>query len=391
MKTGFIAASIALTLLAWAPPAPSQAVLDALRDRGALAWQTSKLKAIRGVTIGPIENKLHPDRGYGSDRCARTMEEARRMGANWVSLTPFGRVWDLSSSGIALDFEAPSGENRRAVRDAVAQAHAAGLRVLLVPHLWVESGGWRGEIEPGSEERWRAFAASYRRFVLHWAQLAREAGVDMLAVGIELRSWVTTARAPEFADIVREVRSVYPGPLTYAANWDDVEQTVIWGELDIIGINGFYPLARRKGAPLAALRRGAGDVRKKVKALAEQWDKPVLFTEFGYTTREDPAIEPWIWPDHLEKVVIDEQAQADAYRALLGALVDEPRFAGFFVWRVYADPDDVSQEAEWGFSPRGKRAELVLRDAFTAHWAADGPRPLGAALIRRAAERVGDF
>src|SRR5690606_26381141 len=86
MKTGFIAASIALTLIAWAPPAPSQAVLEALRDRGALAWQTSKLKAIRGVTIGPIENKLHPDRGYGSDRCARTMEEARRMGANWVSL-----------------------------------------------------------------------------------------------------------------------------------------------------------------------------------------------------------------------------------------------------------------------------------------------------------------
>jgi len=47
------------------------------------------------------------------------------------------------------------------------------------------------------------------------------------------------------------------------------------------------------------------------------------------------------------------------------------------VWRVYADPDDVSQEAEWGFSPRGKRAELVMRDAFNTRWAADGDGRMG--------------
>jgi hypothetical protein len=50
---------------------------------------------------------------------------------------------------------------------------------------------------------------------------------------------------------------------------------------------------------------------------------------------------------------------------------------GFFVWRVYADPDDVSQEPEYGFSPRGKQAELVMRDAFAATWAADVTRAPG--------------
>ena len=39
--------------------------------------------------------------------------------------------------------------------------------------------------------------------------------------------------------------------------------------------------------------------------------------------------------------------------------------------RFYADPDDASQEAPWGFSPRGKQAELVVRDAFAARWAGD--------------------
>jgi hypothetical protein len=53
----------------------------------------------------------------------------------------------------------------------------------------------------------------------------------------------------------------------------------------------------------------------------------------------------------------------------------EPDFAGFFVWRVYSDPDDVSQEAEWGFSPRGKLAGKVLRDAFAARFRADDRLP----------------
>ena len=41
-------------------------------------------------------------------------------------------------------------------------------------------------------------------------------------------------------------------------------------------------------------------------------------------------------------------------------------FAGFFVWRYYAYLDDVSQEAEWGFSPHGKAAERVLRACFAS-------------------------
>jgi hypothetical protein len=112
-------------------------------------------------------------------------------------------------------------------------------------------------------------------------------------------------------------------------------------------------------------------VRDKVHALAEAWGKPVLFTEIGYTTRPDPAVRPWEWPDSMTHVVVDERAQAAAYRALLAPVLDEPDFAGFFVWRVYADPDDTSQEAPWGFSPRGKMAERVMRDAFRARWACD--------------------
>ena len=154
------------------------------------------------------------------------------------------------------------------------------------------------------------------------------------------------------------------------ANWDDVDQSTILADLDVIGINAFYPLADKEGAGLDKLLEGGKRVREKVHTLAAVWQKPVLFTEIGYTTRPDPAVKPWIWPEDIKGVVIDEHAQADAYRGLIAPLLAEPYFMGFFVWRLYADPDDVSQVRRPRFlAARGKRAELVVRDAFAATWA----------------------
>ncbi len=353
------------------PPPPPRPSSPPRPLPGPTGWADAGLGPLRGVTIGPIENRRHEGRGYGSEPYARAIDEARRMGATWVSLTPFGRVADLAPTGVDLTFEAPFRQNREAVARAVAMAHEAGLKVLLVPHLWVESGGWRGLIDPGEGAAWVRYAAAYRGFVAEWARLAQEAGVDMLSVGVEQRTWVTTARAALYADVVAAARAAYRGPLTYSGNWDDVEDTLVLGALDVVGVNAFYPLAEREGAAFEELARGGERVAERVRRLAERWQKPVLFTEIGYTTRPDPAIKPWEWPDAMADVRVDERAQAEAYAALVGPLLGEPCFLGFFVWRLYADPDDTSQEAAWGFSPRGKLAELVVRDAFAARWASD--------------------
>jgi hypothetical protein len=255
---------------------------------------------------------------------------------------------------------------------AIEDARDQGLRVMLVPHLWVETGGWRALIDPGSDAGWAHWTASYRRFLLHWAEVAALGGADMLSVGVELRSWVTGPRAQSFTALISDVRARYPGLLTYSGNWDDIAHTVILGELDVIGVNAFYPLTDEEGARDAELAEGAAKVATDLAELAAEWDKPVLLAEMGYTTRRDPALRPWEWPDGMTNVVIDEAAQGRAYRALLAPLLDARWCAGFFVWRSYADPSDVSQEAEWGFSPIGKRAELVLRDAFASRWLSDG-------------------
>ncbi len=345
--------------------------LAALLPLAGNAWTLFGHDGIRGVTVGPIENALHPGVGYGTAAYDRTLQESLAWGASYVSVTPFGRVYDLSGGGVDVTFEAPFEKNKADVARAIHMAHDRGLGVMLVPHLWVESGEWRAKIDPSSDEGWARWAKSYGDFVLAWARVAEQEHADIFSVGVELRSWVTSGHAPSFALVIENVRRVYHGLVTYSANWDDVDDTVILGALDLIGINAFYPLADRDRATESELVAGGERVRAKVHKLGETWRKPVLFTEIGYTTRPDPAIRPWEWPDTMTHVRVDEHAQALAYRALLRPLLDEPDFAGFFVWRVYSDPEDVSQEAEWGFSPRGKMAERVVRDAFAARWAGE--------------------
>lgn len=387
----FVFALAALAAISPASAAAPKAEPAPLLGPGPEAWRESERGGIRGITVGPIENLRHAGVGYGSPAFERTLDEAKRIGATWISLTPFGRTWDLKPTGIDLTFEAPFPDNRRAVLTAIRQAHARGLKVFLVPHLWVETGGWRALIDPGDEKAWARWVAAYRAFLLTWAGIAAEGHAEMLSVGVELRSWVTTPRAKSMLALIDEVRRVYPGLLTYSANWDDVEDTLIFGALDLIGINAFYPLADKDGAKFPELAEGGRRVAAKIEAFARTMDRPVVLTEIGYTTRTDPAIKPWEWPDSMKGVRVDERAQAEAYTALIAPFLDSRTFAGFFVWRYYADPDDVSQEAEWGFSPRGKLAEIVLRDAFTARWAADGPSLVGAAIGRHRARTPGVF
>ncbi len=93
----------------------------------------------------------------------------------------------------------------------------------------------------------------------------------------------------------------------------------------------------------------------------------------------------------MNGVKVDARAQASAYRGLLAGMLQSRELVGGFVWRLYADPDDLSQEAEWGFSPRGRQAELFLRDAFWGRWASDYAEPKRGGLYRQAAEIPGIF
>lgn len=326
---------------------------------------------MRGATLGPIESSQHPGVGYGTAASAAALDELVNLGCNWVSVTPFGRQWSLTQTEVRLDFEAPFAQNRRAVIAVIRQARQRGLRVLLIPHLWIEAGGWRGEIDPGTPEGWERWFRSYTRFVTTWARVAQEAGAEMFSVGVELKS--SSGTRGEWFDVIDAVRREYRGLLTYSANWDEERSVIFWDRLDVVGIQAFYPLTDHPNATLDELRAGARDRAERLERWARAERRSVFFTEFGYTARVDPALRPWEWPDDMSNVTVDEAAQARAYRALIEAFARRPWFGGAFVWRYYSNPMDSSQESAWGFSPRGREAERVLAELYdpALAWGAD--------------------
>jgi hypothetical protein len=318
---------------------------------------------VRGITLAPIEDARLGEVGYGSDRSELALEEIVGLGAGWISLTPFGRMDDLGSTEILHDFEIEIERNERLIAATTRAAHDLGLRVALIPHVYVMSGEWRGRIDPGDADAVEQWFAAYERFLARFARLAEKEGVDLFSIGVEFVS--TTNFFPErWRRTIAMAREEYRGPLTYSANWDEVEYVEFWDSLDAIGINAFWPLAREPGHGYEELEAGARVVADEIAGLAFYWDRPVIFTEFGVKTARDAALAPWEWPEHCKDLAYDEVYQAEAYDAVFGAVIDEWWFAGLFIWKYFSDPWDDTQEAPTGFSPRGKLAEESLARWF---------------------------
>ncbi len=118
---------------------------------------------------------------------------------------------------------------------SIQKLHAQNIRIQLKPHLWLGSG-WRSNIRFENEKDWNTWFESYRKTMLHYAMMAEKTNVELFCIGTELRSSVK--HQPEkWKGLIKEIKKIYSGKLTYAANWDDDYNTIdFWDELDYIGI-----------------------------------------------------------------------------------------------------------------------------------------------------------
>src|SRR5262245_29969248 len=171
----------------------------------------------RGVCYA---HSLRHGKGYGSDESARALQRLADLGVDWISITPFAFQRSPLDTSLRWDPNRFS-ENDDSLCAATTQAHALHIRVMLKPHVWLRPPDWPGSIDPGSEQAWNAWFASYRDFILHYARLAQRTGIDALCLGNELEK--STPHAKEWRETVRAVRQVYRGPITYGATTDEAE------------------------------------------------------------------------------------------------------------------------------------------------------------------------
>lgn len=297
------------------------------------------------------------EHGYGTQTSAATLDELRELGVEWVSLTPFGFMSSLRSESVEHVGERRGGEGDAQVRAEIRAARERGIQTLLKPHIWVGRGEWRAELEPND---WREWFRSYREWILVYARIAEEESVPVLAIGTELRS--SARHTSDWRALIEEIRNVYSGELTYCANWDSVDDVAFWDSVDYIGVQFYPPLASAPGESAETMRERLHGHLGRLQQISARFERPVLLTEVGYKATADTAVRPYEWTERSDSPV-DEAAQALAYEVLFQEVANEPWVRGLYIWKWFTNPG-TSEEGPRGFSPRGKPAERVIRQAF---------------------------
>lgn len=293
----------------------------------------------------------------------------REMGLTHVTLVQFGWQAGHDRPEIRMHTDARwFSESDQGIRSLARQADSLGLKIILKPHLWMgrNNGGGQTRADIGfeTEDAWAQWEAQYHAFMMHYAYLAQDVGAAMLVVGTEL---ATAARArPAFwRGLIADVRAVYGGALTYAANWwEEYEDVAFWDALDYIGVQGYFELSKADDPSLAMLREGWKPYKETMRRLSERTGRPVLFTEIGYRNVPFAAAQPWRWParDDANTVQPDDALQARLYQAFFESLWHEPWFAGAILWKWHPD---AGERRRLDFSPQNKPAEQVIARWFS--------------------------
>ena len=196
------------------------------------------------------------------------------------------------------------------------------------------SSGWRSNINFDDTNDWTKWFADYRKNMIHYALMAEKTNVNLFCIGTELRS--SLKHIPKkWLSLIKEIKAIYKGKITYAANWDDSFQfTEFWNELDYIGIQAYYPLTTNSNPTLEEIKKGWNVHIKKLKIISDTFEKKIIFTEIGYRNDASATIKPWVWGSFLERFYTkkSDKTQFLAYQALFEKVWNEPWFAGVFPW-----------------------------------------------------------
>jgi len=299
-------------------------ILRAPPRRRAAAWRPhSEVRPpIRGATVSVV-NRI--ERHLIANESKLVFARLKALGYNSISLIPFA---GLRGDEVVPFDRHPAGETDLSMKLAAVRAHALGMQVMLKPHVWPR-GGDPTKFEPRSWETW---FANYEQYLVHAAQLARDINAEWLCIGTELSR---SESRPEWRRLIKVVRAIYPGRITYAANFDAFERTPFWRELDAIGVDAYFPLATAMDATDAQLLAGARDAVARMQRVAKANGRNVILTELGYPSTPGAWIDPWT--EHRDREP-DVTAQSRSFTAMMTAMREAPFISGYFIWKYESDP-----------------------------------------------------
>ena len=288
---------------------------------------------------------------------AEYMQSIKRVNANWVAIVPYAFSRQGQPSVNYNHSRQWWGERQEGVIATILYAQALGFKVMLKPHVWVMGQGWAGDFELKSEQDWKTWEKDYEAYILAYAKIADSMQVELLCIGTEYRKAVVK-RAEFWKSLISKTRELYRGKLTYAANWDNYRSITFWDQLDFIGIDAYFPVCNHKTPQADSLVAHWSAEKDNIRKLHSRFDRPIIFTEYGYQSIDYAAGDHWkLRKDTLS---VNLEAQANAYEGLYRVFWEEDWFAGGFLWKWHARNDEVGGPDCKRFTPQNKPASTVI-------------------------------
>lgn len=225
-----------------------------------------------------------------------------------------------------------------------------GLRVILKPHIDLENGKPRYQLQPDNIHKW---LQCYQKIILRYALISSKYGLSHLVIGTELDRIVDS---PDFIKVINEARNLYQGSIVYSASFDHFLKTELWKYVDVIGINAYFNFCNNDHCTESELTENWNYWLTQINDFSSGKGKPVFITECGFYSREGCAINPGDWSKG-GKFSSDEQAKA--YEALLCQAASFTNIKGIFFWQW--ELNNPWNDSSLDYTPEGKPAENVIR------------------------------
>lgn len=283
--------------------------------------------------------------------------------ANYASVMPFGFIRDLSHPEIQYNSNRQwFGETKVGVKQYVRTLKNEGVYVMMKPQIWVWRGEFTGKIKMSTKEDWKFLEDSYTNFILDYAHVAQEANVDIFCIGTELESFIDE-RPDYWNKLIIDIKQIYKGKLTYAANWNEYNRTPFWSDLDYIGIDGYFPVSDLKTPTVESCKSGLERWKKEMKSYFDTYKKPILFTEFGYRSVDFTGKEPW--NSNIEMDTVNLSAQSNATQAFFDSFWNEDWVVGGFIWKWFQNHDRAGGKEDSQFTPQNKPVESIIKEVYS--------------------------
>jgi len=295
---------------------------------------------------------------YASPYSDQALENLKDLGVEYIQIPVTLYQERYNSTKIKASERTPSDKS---IKHAIKTAHKLGLKVMLKPHIDLiskEDGTyWRADIGFNSDEDWGKWFKEYGRVIDRYARIARDCDVEIFCVGTELS--FTTQKQDYWREIISSARKIYPGKLTYAANWDNYKHIEFWQDLDFIGIDAYFPLTYKINPTVEEIKKGWERWKTEIESWQSGINKPIVFTEIGYSSSFHAPREPW----KNGEGDADVGLQARCYAAFFETVWGCEWLAGVYWWQwspsIYGGGENNRQ-----FTPMNKPAAKILEENY---------------------------